>query len=252
MADELIPHNFPPPSPVDFAKIPKERLEAMYEAALEVVECHRVLAKTEDNIVGELIRGHEQFYEWDHYPTGDVFDQETHSQFYYHAHPQELRGGEHGHFHTFLRPKGMPRGVQPALVADLKTPEEDDEALSHLIAISMDNLGFPIRMFTTNRWVTGEYWYSAEDVRKMIDHFMIDLAQPSWPVNRWVSAMVRLFRPQIAALIDARDVAIAQWERDHPDVNVFEDEDLEVTSVLEINIDEQIGAVTTALENNPG
>jgi hypothetical protein len=115
----------------------------------------------------------------------------------------------------------------------------------------MDKFGLPIRMFTTNRWVTGEYWYEAEDVRKMIDHFLIDLAQPSWAVNRWVSALVRLFRPQIVSLIDARDVAIAQWEKEHPDVNVFDNEDLEVTSTLEINIDEQIAAVTEALENAP-
>ena len=53
-------------------------------------------------------------------------------------------------------------------------------------------------------------------------------------------------------MIGLRDIAIAQWEKEHPDVNVFEDEDLEVTSVLEINIDEQIAAVTEALEGASG
>jgi hypothetical protein len=61
-----------------------------------------------------------------------------------------------------------------------------------------------------------------------------------------------LLRLQVVLLIGLRDIAIAQWEKEHPDVNVFEDEDLEVTSVLEINIDEQIAAVTEALEGASG
>jgi hypothetical protein len=49
-------------------------------------------------------------------------------------------------------------------------------------------------------------------------------------------------------MFDARDIAIAQWEKEHPDLNVFDDEDLEVMPALEINIDAQIAAVTEALE----
>ena len=30
-----------------------------------------------------------------------------------------------------------------------------------------------------------------------LDRFDIDHAYPSWPVNRWLTAMVRLFRPQM-------------------------------------------------------
>ena len=45
-----------------------------------------------------------------------------------------------------------------------------------------------------------------------------------------------------------RDIAIAQWEKEHPDLNVFDDEDLEVMPALEINIDAQIAAVIEALE----
>ncbi len=189
---------------IDFAKLPTERLEAMVAAGEDVIECHRVLAKTGDNIVGELIKGDETFYEWDHYPKGDVYDNVTHSQFYYHAHPQGLRGGEHGHFHTFIRPRGMPAGILPAPLPGLELPEGENDALSHIIGISMDPQGLPIRLFTTNRWVTGEVWYSAADVRALVEKFAIDLAHPSWPVNRWVTSMVRLFQPQIARLVAPR------------------------------------------------
>jgi hypothetical protein len=47
--------------------------------------------KTVDNIVGEVLRGHGVFREWDHYPPDDVFDAVTHAQFYYHAHPPGQR-----------------------------------------------------------------------------------------------------------------------------------------------------------------
>lgn len=232
----------------DFRELGDERLREMEAAGAEVIETLRVLANTGDNVVGELLKGEGTFLEWDHYPKGDVHDFTSYSQYYYHAHPAEERPGEHGHFHTFLRPKGMPKGVKPAPVADLELPEDLDDALSHIVGISMDSHGLPLRMFSTNRWVTGEIWYRAEDVCTMIGCFVIDHAQPSWPVNRWISAMLCLFRPQIEELLYRRDRTIAQWQKQDPAKNVFEDRGREVTSVMEISIDEQIEKVVRALE----
>ena len=244
--------NMPRPREVDLNALPESRLENMAQAADEVIECCRVLAQTGDNLVGELLRDVETFYEWNHYPDGDVYDGESHSQFYYHAHPQGERGNEHGHFHTFLRPLGMPAGIKPALVADYEPPDDENDALSHIIAISMDELGMPIRLFTTNRWVTGEVWYAAGDVRAMLDSFLIDHAQPSWPVNRWVSAMIRLYHPQIGALLDARDAAVEAWQAAYPDVNVYEDRDFDMTSMINLDIDDHIDGVRAALEAKTG
>jgi Domain of unknown function (DUF6969) len=232
----------------DFDALPLPMLETMAGAGDEVVECVRVLAKTGDNLVGELLRAEDKFFEWDHYPKGDVYDPETHAQYYYHAHPADDRVGEHGHFHTFLRPGGMPNGVTPAPLPDYTTPADANDALSHLVAISMDKYGLPIKLFTTNRWVTGETWYRAPDVVAMLDRFEMDLAQPSWPVNRWLTAMVRLFRPQIASLLEERDRTLAAWQARRPKANPFEDRGLEVTSHLEISVDGQIRAVRAALK----
>jgi hypothetical protein len=234
--------------PIDYDALSTERLEAMAEAAEEVINCHRVLAKTGDNLVGELLRDVETFFEWDHYPDGDIYDTETHSQFYYHAHPEDERPGEHGHFHTFLRPDGMPKGIKPAKVPDYEPKEDPDDELCHLIAISMDKFGVPIRLFTVNRWVSADVWYDAEDVITFLDYFEMDLAQPSWPLNRWITGMVQLFHPQIAALIRARDAKVAEWQAAHPDVNVFTDEALETTSLTEIKIDDHVRKITAALE----
>jgi len=230
------------------SRLGRDRLEAMRRAAAEVVECCRVLGNTGDNIVGELLRDAGTFYEWNHYPEGDVYDPASCAQYYYHAHPQELRSGEHGHFHTFLRGNGMPETMRPAPLPDLEPPAERNDALSHLVAVSMDPHGVPIRLFTTNRWVTGEIWYAAPDVCAMLEAFEIDHARPSWPVNRWIGAMLRLYRPQIAALIEARDAALAEWAAAHPDRNAFEDRGLEIASYLDIAIDDDVAAVAAAVE----
>lgn len=232
---------------IDFSSLSETELNEMLEAAHAVINCHRVLSKTSDNMVGELLRDYEEFYEWDHYPDGDVYDFETHGQYYYHAHPKDERPGEHGHFHTFLRPDGMPPGITPAMVEDFTAPENPDDALSHLAAISMDPKGFPVKLFTTNRWVTGEVWYSAKDVCRLLHRFEIDLPHPSWIVNVWITNMITLFRPQIRELTYQRDKAIEAWKVKHPERNVFEDRELEVTSECDIDLDEQLASIEEAL-----
>ncbi|MDV7338966.1 hypothetical protein RYZ26_05145 [Terasakiella sp. A23] len=228
---------------VNLKDLSTERLQKMLEAGAMVEECHRVLAKVGENIVSDILKGTGTFYQMNHYPEGDVYDHETHGQYYYHAH----RDGEHGHFHLFLRPKGMPDGVNPVKVADYEEPAAANDALSHLIAISMDAYGIAQSLFTTNRWVTAEYWYDCEDVIKMLDSFEIDHASPSWPANKWVGAMVQLFYPQICTLLRQRDEVIKDWEKAHPDRNVYEDRDMEIPSEMSCDYLKQIELITAEI-----
>jgi len=224
----------------------QDELLAMREAGHEITEVYRVLAKGGLNIVGEMLRGQGEFIEFNHYPIDDVFDRDTQSQYYYHAH----RGlaGEHGHFHTFLRPSGMPDGMHTVGHQNATEPwPEGDKALSHLIAISMDAYGLPTGLFTTNRWVTDEAWYAAGDVAELLERFRIDHAAPSWPVNRWISAMFVLFRPQMQVLLTQRDATVAAWVAQHPGEDVFEDRALDITSQIEISVSDQIVSVETLL-----
>lgn len=230
---------------VDLKDLSVEELERMAAAGAEVIECQLVLAKTGGNVVGEALRGEGTFYEFHHYPAGDVYDPETHAQYYYHSH----REGEHGHFHTFLRPKGMPPGIEPAPVPDFTPLEGDNDALSHIAAISMDSYGVPIKLFTTNRWICAETWYKAEDVCTMIDLFRVTHAQPSWPMNRWITAMLKLFKPQISESLFERDDTVAAWQKRHPRRNVYEDRELDITSEMPISLEEQITRVNAALQS---
>lgn len=217
------------------AELPRSRLHHMLAAAHEAMRCRRALEKDGLNLVGEVLRGQGEFYEYEHYPNDDVYDAGSHAQYYYHAH----RGlkTEHGHFHTFLRRPGSLTGAVPLDVPTSEPWPRDDDEIAHLIAISMDSFGRPIGLFATNRWVTGETWFRASDVIDMLDHFRIDRAKPSWPVNRWIGAMTVLYRPYIEALLKHRDAVIAAWSSTRPDADVFEDRELEITGQLDISVD---------------
>jgi len=227
------------------ATLPGERLARMREAGREVLECRRVLTRAGLNIVGEVLRGQGTFYEYDHYPEGDVYDDESYSQYYYHAHREG--SGEHGHFHAFLRHGGMPAGATPVAYDGEETWPSGDEALAHLVAISMDPPGWPIGLFATNRWVTAETWYAAADMIEMLPRFAIDHANPSWPTNRWITAMLVLYGPYLEALLRQRDQVIETWRRAHPGVDVYEDRNLEITGYLPISVETQIADVAVAL-----
>ena len=232
--------------------VSRAEIERMSSAAAVVDDCRRELAARNRNIVSEALADNPAC-EWRHYPDGDVYDPKSHAQYFYHTHPVNGRPLlEHGHFHTFLRAEGMPVGAAPLILPEMAVADVPAlppqapplkrgtrEEVSHLVAIAVDCRGEPIRLFTTNRWVTGETWYRAEDVIGMLDRFAITEVEPSETLNRWVCAMLRLFRPQIAALLRMRDETVMAWRRRRR-TYVFEDPALEITSSLDIGLDAQL------------
>ncbi len=111
----------------------------------------------------------------------------------------------------------------------------------------MDYHGRPNRLFTVNRWVTEETWTEAPRLIAMLDRFTIDLPRPSRWVNRWLAALLRLFRPQIEDLLRQRDAALAEWGRLHPGEDPRNARELEIPSQIEISLAGQIDQVARAL-----
>ncbi|MBI1204077.1 MAG: hypothetical protein GC182_16370 [Rhodopseudomonas sp.] len=235
----------------DLRALEYDECRVMYDAAADAVECMAAMAARGRNPVTEVLDGVDAVEEWAHFPAGDIVDPVTHSQFYYHAHAAaERASGEHGHFHTFVRPKLLCPDRSPMAIAESAESLPDTTWVAHLVGISTDERGHPIRLFTTNRWVTDEVWYDAETVIAMLDSFDITVEQPSVDLNRWVSAMVQLFRPQIAILLRKRDAVIAQWRIEHSECDVFEDRELQIVSETPIDFLNQIRAVETALNGS--
>ncbi|HEV2098672.1 MAG TPA: hypothetical protein VGR45_07060, partial [Stellaceae bacterium] len=102
----------------EFRVSPRE-IAPMLDAATVVAACRKALVAKGSDILGELAAGEQTLADWRHYPEGEVYDQHSHAQYFYHAHPAEDRpAGEHGHFHTFLRAEGMPLGVTPLVLPE--------------------------------------------------------------------------------------------------------------------------------------
>jgi hypothetical protein len=227
--------------------ISPEMLSRMAAAAERVVDCMRELHDGGSNLVVEALRGSEEFVEWEHYPPDDVRDPATHAQFFFHAHASDGRDRpDYAHFHTFMGAGGMPPGVIPAeFDGGGSRSGEAGAAMSHLVAISMTPTGMPERLFTTNRWVTAETWCRARDVIAMLDGFVVRGARP---LERWITAMMVLFRPQIERLLHERDAAIDRWRAAHPDRDIFEDQQLEVVSSMDISLEAHIACLDARLE----
>lgn len=159
---------------------------------------------------------------WNHYPARDARDRAAGYRYYYHSHP-DSRGGrlpaEHGHLHLFAQARGQ-------------------SAVTHLLAISMDGHGRPARLFTTNRWVTDERLQPGPAVLKLLQRFHMKQPARLGAVHQWLSAVLRLFVPQIRELLGERDVRLRESQP-----GFTEDRRREVLSQRLVSLDHQVAAI---------
>lgn len=192
--------------------------EDLAQAAREALFCESVLAKSGDNVLLETLRGAPSVEAWAHYPPGDVFDPVSGGQWYYHCHSPSTDVREHGHFHCFVRPEGK------------------DGPVHHLVAAGVDPYGRLIRLFTVNRWVVGDSFLPAAPTIALIERFDMQMGRPSYLVNRWLTAILRLYREEIAELVAERDATLGVAGGMPPDPERLEDRALEVTSSRDVDL----------------
>jgi hypothetical protein len=162
-------------------------------AAQEIVSVQTRYAKQGKSLCEAALYGSKQFVEWQHYPRNDLVDSDSGYEFYYHSHESEgMLNGEHGHFHLFKRSTNTP------------------EKFHHLIGIALNQQGLPVRIFTTNQWVTGESMVDAKAVIKALRGFDVVTKGRAGPIARWVSAFTKLFYLEMEKLIHQRDERINQ------------------------------------------
>lgn len=191
-------------------------------AAEEALFCEEVLRKGGDNVLHATLRD-APVVAWSHYPPGDVYDPASGGQWYYHCHVPAAEA-EHGHFHCFVRPSGK------------------DGPVHHLIAVGVDAYGRLQRLFTVNQWVVADTWLDAEASIALLERFDMQMPQPSYLTNRWLSAILRLYADEITGLIRERDATLAA--RQSPgDAPIREDRTLEVTSELRVDLPSTLRAL---------
>lgn len=145
---------------------------------------------------------------WEHYPENDARDARTRSRWYYHVHaPGERDPGEHGHFHLFLHRTQLD---DPAAFTRAPQLGEDAPAhVTHIAGLSINHSGIPVGWFATNAWVTDEFLYPAATLIPQLDRYDVDQTAEDPLVNRLLTAMVALYRDELAELLTARDAALA-------------------------------------------
>ena len=164
--------------------------------------------------------------EYDHYPPNDVVDVRSGSQFFYHCH--RSAEAEHGHVHLFWH--AMASGKRRYFPE--KTPKWGTTAPSHLLAISLDDRGLPVALFTVNLWVTDGYWFDAETTLGMVDRFRLDGVTGHAGSCAWITHFVRMYRPVIAELMHRRDQRLARY-KDFD--RALQNRRLEVTSLINVD-----------------
>jgi hypothetical protein len=163
-------------------------------AAQEIASIQTRYAKKGLTLSEAALCGSREFIEWQHYPINDLVGVDSGYEFYYHSHSvDEMPEGEHGHFHVFKR-----TGTE----------------FHHLIGIALNQTGLPVRLFTTNQWVTGETLVKAEAVLVELQVFDMVIKGRMSPIARWISALTKLFYIDMEALVLERDRMIERMKSD--------------------------------------
>lgn len=209
--------------------------------ATQILEAQQLMTTNKvKNILHYTLKRKSSFERMSHYPQGDRIDHQTGTQYFYHCHRENYNSTEHGHFHCFIRYKQIPKSIKPAPLADWD--RYLDNPMTHIIAIGMNQLGQPIRLFTVNRWVTSEIWYAAEQSKRLLKRYKMTLTQdPYWQVlDKWVEGIIHLFKPQIMWLHQERDKKILDYQIKNTIDNPYMDYDLEELSEIPIDLKQQI------------
>lgn len=187
------------------------------EAAAELVAIQGRLANQGIGMAQAALAGARHVETLRHYPRGDVIDAANRSEFYYHLHSsRRCPPQEHGHFHLFTR--------------------QTDGTFSHLAGLSLDDRGWPIRWFATNRWVTGERWQAARVLATDIDRFAPRTQGRLAPVARWLGAMVLLHRDTLKAMLRRRDAIVTRHLQRQTADDFFEDRRHDVLTEQRIDL----------------
>ena len=155
-------------------------------AATALVAAEAELAAAGTTLLATLLAGEADFRPRGHYPPGEVADFRTGSQWFYHRH-DEWAGG---HFHLF---QSVGRGT----------------GFVHLAGVVLDGRGEPVELFATEPGATGEERRGAGLAARLLTRFAVTHDWPARATNAWLTALVHLYRPEIAALHRESDAASA-------------------------------------------
>lgn len=169
-----------------------------------------------------LLLGGRPLAAWQHYPSADVIDRAAGWQLYGHAHPAHHPSpadtpAEAAHLHLFQR--------------------RASGDLAHLVALSLDAKGQPLRWSTTNLWVTGGQWLPADAAHDALVGIPWRHGGRLAGVLSWVHDLIHAYRQPLHALLQRRDQALRGWVASNasPFDAALQDRAISLLSSLPIN-----------------
>lgn len=203
----------------------------MQAAAHDLINCLQDFAERGQVPLAAVVRENDAPCLWQHYQSdaaAPLGSQPQALHYYYHSHGVTgALKNEHGHYHLF---------------AQLGADEDGKPRYTHIVAIGVDARGLPLRLFTTNRWVTDETWLPAERVIEAGERIAAGSEPTDDPAERWLRAQLGIFAPQIAALLRHRDRRIqARQKRGHRP-GLLEDRRMHVLSQCRVSVEHQLTA----------
>jgi hypothetical protein len=185
-----------------------EASKAAMCAARSLFDCLQRMGDQASNAVLEVLGDSREMVQERRYPRSPLVFADGRWRAYYHSHALAAAPREHGHFHIFVADRA----------------DEGRDAWTHLAALAMDLEGQPLRWFATNRWVTSGPWGHRHALLAEIDCLQAGAGEPL--LVQWLVAMIRLYRDDLAVLLDARDDRLSKAMHNAPMEQVLGDRGL--------------------------
>lgn len=193
------------------------------------------------NPVLEVISSAQTLQKEKKYPPGLLQFNQTGWRAYYHCHSyqddiQPLFATEHGHFHIFIQ------------------INKDTDSWTHLVALSIDEYGQPIRWFMVNHWVTAENWLAEPELTRLLSAYFSanqnlileqdDNKQHQLQYNhtqQWLLSMLELYQQEILILLKMRDRSLML--ENHKIENIGQDKHYYLLSEAKIDLQAKLESI---------
>ena len=184
-------------------------------------DCIHAMAIQKTNPVLLILEGAEAIHAYQHYPDPSLGFVDNKWRVYYHCHPSPNNDkNEHGHFHFFS-----------------KLPGKSDWA--HVVGLGIDTQGQPVRIFTTNKWVTGGDWLLKDELPRCFD--VLKIAKNGTLLERWFTNFLLFYQPRIQSLYRDRDTAVQTYFPKESEEG-FCDHDVYYLSMISIDLKTELSA----------
>lgn len=151
----------------------------------KLVESMNQMARRNTNAVLLTLNGVQSIKPYQRYPQEPFYFADNCWRAFYHCHASPVAyEHEHGHYHFFTR-------------------DNPGAEWSHVVALSINEYGQPLGLFTTNLWVTDGAWFESRQLSQQLQ-YLEQGDDEILPLN-WFRYVLLLYQGIIVQLLNERD-----------------------------------------------